>query len=468
MAVGQYTTNDTIGLFTERWNGTQWQLQTPAVPAHSVDSSLVGVSCPAVRDCTAVGFYAYRPNAAFTGRPQFTLAEHWNGFHWRIEPTPNPVAPAEGRVIQLNSVSCPGAKHCTAVGFYDSKAGYGIPFAEHLRGSRWVIQSTPLPPTGQNGVLTGVSCPSLAACTAVGNYDSGTGPSPQPLAERWSGSSWKLVKIPQPAAHSTHSLGVSCATESDCTAVGYYYFSHPRGFGYSVGAWVERWNGRGWQIQSTSRGNGVSGYTGVSCPEPGACVAVGGTGDSLETVQTLGVGEQVDVAPVRGTVSYAPPSAKRPHFVPLTKKRRIPVGSQLDTTRGTVSVTSAVNFSGGTRTGEFYGGQFKVLQKRTVGAVTELRLTGKLNCAGASRSARDVATIARHHPHRHMWGTDNGSGYATGGGYGSGTTQGTKWLTDDSCTGTRFTVVQGVVRVTDYVRHVTVLVTAGHSYLAGH
>jgi hypothetical protein len=462
MAVGQYTTNDTIGLFTESWDGTQWQVQTPAAPAHSVDSSLAGVSCPAVGDCTAVGFSAYAPNDTFTGRPWFTLAEHWNGVRWTIESTPNPIAPQKARVIQLTSVSCPGASNCAAVGFYDSAAGYRVPFAEHLRGSRWVIQSTPLPSTGRDGVLTGVSCPTPAACTAIGNYESSTEPSPQPLAERWSGSSWKLVKIPQPAGASTYSLGVSCATVSNCTAVGYYFARFQ-----FVGAWVERWNGKRWQIQPTpKRSAGVSGYTSVSCPQPQACIAVGGTGDSLETVQTLAMGEQVDVAPVRGAVLYAVPAANR-HFVPLKREQRIPVGSLLDTTRGVVRLTSAANLAGTvTQTGQIYGGQFKVLQQRAAGAATRLILTGNLGCG---RKADDVADVAKHRPRHHRINVnENGGNWGTGTPYVSTSVQGTQWLTDETCTGSRVTVEQGVVRVSDLILHRTILLHAGQSYLAGH
>jgi hypothetical protein len=44
--------------------------------------------------------------------------------------------------------------------------------------------------------------------------------------------------------------------------------------------------------------------------------------------------------------------------------------------------------------------------------------------------------------------------------------RGTKWLTTETCAGTRTTVAAGAVSVLDKVRHRTVLVRAGHSYLA--
>jgi hypothetical protein len=44
--------------------------------------------------------------------------------------------------------------------------------------------------------------------------------------------------------------------------------------------------------------------------------------------------------------------------------------------------------------------------------------------------------------------------------------RGTEWLTEDTCDGTRTYVKRGVVLVKDFVHHKTVVVRAGHSYLA--
>ena len=44
--------------------------------------------------------------------------------------------------------------------------------------------------------------------------------------------------------------------------------------------------------------------------------------------------------------------------------------------------------------------------------------------------------------------------------------RGTKWLVQDSCAGTLTRVVRGSVKVRDNVRHKTVTVAAGKSYLA--
>ena len=50
--------------------------------------------------------------------------------------------------------------------------------------------------------------------------------------------------------------------------------------------------------------------------------------------------------------------------------------------------------------------------------------------------------------------------------YATGTDQGTLWLTADRCDGTLTQVRQGKVSVRDLVKRKTVVVRAGHSYLA--
>jgi hypothetical protein len=48
----------------------------------------------------------------------------------------------------------------------------------------------------------------------------------------------------------------------------------------------------------------------------------------------------------------------------------------------------------------------------------------------------------------------------------SGIERGTQWTTTDRCDGTLTAVQKGKVAVTDFAKHKTVVVRAGHSYLA--
>ncbi len=111
------------------------------------------------------------------------------------------------------------------------------------------------------------------------------------------------------------------------------------------------------------------------------------------------LGKAVSASVVSGEVLIAVPAAgsagasqKGVRFVPLTADRQVPVGSVLDTRKGTVRVVSARNSAGATQAGQFSAGVFQVLQSRArrTRGLTELRLKGSgfARCAGSVRGAR--------------------------------------------------------------------------------
>jgi hypothetical protein len=158
------------GNLAERWDGSSWTMQTTATPSGSVDGCMSGVSCTSATECTAVGYYLDQTAAGFN---YVTLAERWDGSTWTVQTTPNPPDP-DGGGISLNAVSCTSATACTAVG--------SEPFGNHVElvaevwdGSTWTIETTPTPWGATSRALSGVSCTSAAACTAVGQFVSGGG-----------------------------------------------------------------------------------------------------------------------------------------------------------------------------------------------------------------------------------------------------------------------------------------------------
>jgi len=176
------------------------------------------------------------------------------------------------------------------------------------------------------------------------------------------------------------------------------------------------------------------------------------------------LGSTVVVAPVAGTVGVKVPGAAG--FTTLAAGAAIPVGAILDTRAGTVALTTAVD-GGATQTATFHSGVFQVRQSKTAHGLTDILLRGPaLNCGRASASAR-AATVAKRKPRRRqLWARDNGGRFSTHGKNSVATVRGTTWVTTDTCTGTRTTVHAGAVSVRDVHRHRTVLVRAGHSYLA--
>jgi hypothetical protein len=177
------------------------------------------------------------------------------------------------------------------------------------------------------------------------------------------------------------------------------------------------------------------------------------------------LGESVNVDERSGAVTVKVPGSD--DFVSLSKVASVPVGSLVDTREGSVALKSALP-GGDTQSGVFHGGLFQVLQPKAAKGLTELRLRGAgPSCAGGgARAATTDKTKKRKKHRRALWGRDNGGSFRTRGGSSVATVRGTAWYTEDRCDGTLTRVSQGSVSVRDLVNHRTVIVRAGHSYLA--
>lgn len=172
--------------------------------------------------------------------------------------------------------------------------------------------------------------------------------------------------------------------------------------------------------------------------------------------------QTVVLAPISGKVSIRMPGASG-RFVRLTSPRSVPVGTVVDTTTGTVRLTSA-NPNGPTQTGRFFRGIFRVEQSRTAGGLVNLVIRdnrGRAVCGtSAARSAAvnpKVLGLLR--------GTAKGH-FRTTGRFAAATVRGTDWGVQNRCDGTLTVVRRGVVVVLDFRLHRTVVVRAGQTYLA--
>jgi hypothetical protein len=274
-AVGTYhSSSGTFLTLAERWNGTTWAIQASPNPNGATGSILNGVSCASATACTATGYYTN------SGGTNLTLAERWNGSSWAIQTIPNPSG-ATGSF--LDGVSCPSATACTATGTY-LNGGVYLTLAENWNGTSWAIQVTPNPSGATGSVFNGVSCASATACTAAGYYTNSIGTNAT-LVERWNGSSWAIQATPNYSG-ATGSVfnGVFCASATACTAAGYYTNS-----GGTNVTLVESWNGTSWAAQVTPNPLGAlsSVLWGVSCASATACTAVGYYTNSGGTNLTL-------------------------------------------------------------------------------------------------------------------------------------------------------------------------------------
>jgi len=182
------------------WTGRAWSWFTNGPGASGGVSS--AVSCVSATACEGVGVWNTNGNG---GTPPATW--HWNGKGWsEFDFNFQSVAVAAA----FTAVSCPARDTCMEV-------GGGVPSAMSFDGSTW----SPTPAVSPSGAVfygfSGVSCHSATDCAAAGGYESGTFPfRGYALLEGWDGSSWTIQLMGTRGELS----GVSCVSANACTAVG--------------------------------------------------------------------------------------------------------------------------------------------------------------------------------------------------------------------------------------------------------
>jgi len=152
---------------------------------------------------------------------------------------------------------------------------------------------------------------------------------------------------------------------------------------------------------------------------------------------------------------------KNGRFRTLGDNESIPLGSEIDATKGRVRLTSASGPGGATQTADFYRGAFRVTQTRGNKPITQLALSAKLSCGKGTKAHAS----AKKKKVRRLWGDGKGN-FRTRGRNAAATVRGTKWLTEDRCDSTKITVKRGKVLVRDFLKRKNKLVKKGHSYVA--
>ncbi len=185
-----------------------------------------------------------------------------------------------------------------------------------LESMTWTSSQLPLPPnaatsapTGANVMLNGMACPAAGNCVAVGSY-ADTKMNGDGLIETLAHGAWTSLQAPTPAdaaAQSQVSLsGVACPSPGNCVAVGSYtdQSGHVQGL-------IDTLSGGTWTAAQgpalTAAGSSQSMPLGaVACAAAGACVATGSYTDqnqfSQAALATLAGGTwSASVAPLPGS-----------------------------------------------------------------------------------------------------------------------------------------------------------------------
>ena len=202
----------------------------------------------------------------------------------------------------------------------------------------------------------------------------------------------------------------------------------------------------------------------VACSAGVACSGAGAQSQAASPVPTFA--KTVVLARISGKVLIRPPGAPYSFALVTTTPTVVPVGTVVDTTAGRVRLTSAD--PGPTpaklQSGQFFLGTFRVQQNATAGG-----LVGLVIRDNEPRSVCAAATAHEAALSQRILGLLRGTAHGrfrTVGRFAAATVRGTNWGVRDRCDGTLTVVREGVVAVTDFVRHTTVIVRAGQTYLA--
>ena len=171
-------------------------------------------------------------------------------------------------------------------------------------------------------------------------------------------------------------------------------------------------------------------------------------------------------------------------FVPLTELRQIPNGTVINALHGTLTLITA----GGTQhatlstnakkkkskkvktqTGKFGGAVFKVTQSRSGLATVTLvsnAFKGAPSFASCKAKKGRAATAAVSSKTLQLLHSSAHGKFRTKGKYAAATVRGTIWTIADRCDGTLTHAIKDTVTVNDFVRHKTIILRPGHSYLA--
>jgi hypothetical protein len=202
-----------------------------------------------------------------------------------------------GDFAAVESVSCPSAGNCTAVGEYTEDSGQSQGLLLGETAGKWAAGVEAVLPANagtSSGIPSNfvryVSCVTAGNCTAVGTYADSSGGQQGLLLTETDGiwSPGVEAVLPANAASSGGFLqwsGLSCASVGNCAAVGWYT---PPSATFRIQALLLTETDGIWSAGVDAAPDSPSAWlNSVSCTSAGNCTAVGAAEDSSNVLQTL-------------------------------------------------------------------------------------------------------------------------------------------------------------------------------------
>jgi hypothetical protein len=282
-----------------RW-GTAREVPGTAALNTGGTARVVSISCSAAGDCAAGGFYTDA-----SGNAQAFVVTETGGTWGTAQEVPGTAGLDRGSPgAEVNSVSCAAVGDCAAGGFYTETSGHEQAFvvtesSGHWGTAREVPGSATLNAGGFAGI-TSLSCDTVGNCSAGGYYATKTVdfiPTLEAMVVTETGGTWRAAReVPGTAALNAGGYAqitsLSCKAAGDCSAGGQYTNGTS-----AAEAFVVSQNGGTWGTAREVPGiealnsAGFATLNSVSCASPGNCSATGSYADANFDTQAFVVNQ---------------------------------------------------------------------------------------------------------------------------------------------------------------------------------
>lgn len=207
------------------------------------------------------------------------------GSGWTATKAQMPANAAASPSPQLPAISCPSPAACTAAGTYQTAAGSQQGLLVTGTGTSWAGTEAPLPANaasalGQEAALHAVACGSSTSCAAGGYYLATPG-TYQGLLVTGSGTSWTGTQAPLPAGAATGTAqdadiqAVACPSATACVATGFYVDSSGSQQGLLLTGSGTSWAATQAPLPADAASDPGVSLQSVACASAGPCVATG-------------------------------------------------------------------------------------------------------------------------------------------------------------------------------------------------
>lgn len=227
-AVATLTTPESLVPFLIEDNNGVWG-SVQAVPGAAAlsriaDAALISLSCGAVGDCVAGGFYY-----DVTGGSQAFVVSEVGGVWGNATQLFATQLLGSGLSNTLNDIDCPSAGNCAAVGGFADSANVSQPFVVDETNHVWspAIEVPDVQSLNKSAgaSLTTISCSAPGACSAGGSYTDASGT--QAFLVNEASHAWsKPIEVPGAASlnrgGSATVSQVSCSGDGSCGVQGLY------------------------------------------------------------------------------------------------------------------------------------------------------------------------------------------------------------------------------------------------------